>query len=107
MPPGERRVRAHHRFRLHADMLRDCEQQRLVGGDVVEHAGEEARIGRGFPDPVGADPCKTEEPAEPLFVLGEEPKRLNREIFPEFPLVRAAFRHRRLPFRNVSPLGFY
>ena len=41
-------MRAHHRFRLHADMLRDREQQRLVRGDVVEHAGEEGRIGRGL-----------------------------------------------------------
>ena len=65
------------------------------------------RIGGGLPNHVRADPCEAEEPAEPLGVLGQETERLNREIFPEFPRVRAAFRHRRLPFRNVSPLGFY
>jgi len=42
-----------------------------------------------------------------LGFLAQDPERLNCEIFPEFPRVRAAFRHRRLPFRNVSPLRFY
>ena len=75
-------MRAHHGFGFHPDMLGNREQQRLVGGDVVEHAGEERRIGRGLADSVGADARKAEEPAQPLGVLGQESECLNREIFP-------------------------
>ena len=78
-------MRAHHRLGLHPGMLGDREQQRLVRGDMVEHAGEEGRIGRGLPDSVRPNARQAEEPAQPLGVLGEESERLESQDFPRIP----------------------
>jgi hypothetical protein len=74
---------------------------------MVEHAGQERRVGGGLANRLGTDTCHGEEPAEALGIAGQKRKGLNREILGDFPGDARAFRHRRLPFRNVSPLGFY
>ena len=53
-------------------VLGDREQQRFVGRDMVEHAGEERRIGGGLANRLRADACGGEERAQALGVPGEE-----------------------------------
>ena len=48
------------------------EQQRLVGGDIVEHGGEKARVGRRLAQIVRAEAGQREEPLEPLGIGGEK-----------------------------------
>ena len=50
-----RRARARRRSGSMPACLREGEQQRLVAADVVEHAGQEARLARGGADLVRAD----------------------------------------------------
>lgn len=54
-----------------------CDQQRLLAGKIIEHAGKEIGLARGGPDPVRADAGDREKPADPLRLPSEESKRLN------------------------------
>ena len=58
---------------------REREQQRLVAGEVVEHAGEEAPVARGLADSLRADAGGGEKAAELLRLGGEEGQRRNRQ----------------------------
>ena len=58
--------------------------QPLVGGEVVEHAGQEPRLARGGANLGRADAGDGEEAPEPLAVPGDEGKRLNCKRFCRF-----------------------
>ena len=60
-------------------VLREGDQQRLVAGEMIEHAGEEVRVARGLADLLRADAGDGEEAAELLGLRGEERQRRDGE----------------------------
>jgi hypothetical protein len=57
----------------------DGAQQRLVPGDIVEHAGEEVRRARRNPDVGGTDAGEREESLEVRGIAGEITERGDRQ----------------------------
>jgi len=70
-----------------------AEQQGFVGAQVLEDAGEEARLRSGEPDLVGAQPRKREKPAEPFWLAGEIAKCLNGQRFRGVSIGRSTLVH--------------
>src|SRR5205085_9239673 len=106
-PAAQYRLRMLDVLWRHTRMLRDGEQQRLITRHMVEHACQERGLGSGLANHFGPDAGGGEKGSQALGLARHETKRLNREIFSDFAGDTRAFRHPRLPFRNVSPLGFY
>ncbi len=77
-PPSAARARSISR-RIDALLLREGDQQRLVAGEMVEHAGEEVRIAGGIADVARADAGGGEKAAEMLGLGGEERQRRDGE----------------------------
>ncbi len=65
-------------------------KQPLIGGEVVEYAGEEARFAGGRANLGRADAGHGEEAPEPLAIPGDEGKRLNCKPFCRFRCHRKA-----------------
>ncbi len=84
MNAAERLNRDHDGLRRQFRMLGEVEQQRLVSGDVVQHAGKELRVAGGIPNRGRTDAGRGEEATEPLAISGNEAKSLNRHVFCRF-----------------------
>jgi hypothetical protein len=100
-------VRAFDSLRFDTGMFGNRQQKPLVRDHVVENAGEKLGIGSGLANRVGTDTSCGKELPEALGIACQESERLHGQVFCEIPADTGVFRHQYLPFRNVSPLGFY
>src|SRR5690348_4843673 len=89
-------MRADHLARVDAALRREGAQQRLVAGEVIEHAGEKPRLARGRADRIGSNSGYRQEAAEPFGVGGDETERRDRQRLGSFPL-RLALRRAPIP----------
>ena len=70
--------------RIEAGLGGKGRDQAIVGGEIVEHAGEEAGLACGCANLGRPDAGCGQEAAKPLGLAGQEGKRLNRKPFCRF-----------------------
>src|ERR671934_3153447 len=71
-PSGNGITRLHHRAGGNRVFRRKCNQQRLVGGKIIEHSEEKLRLAGGGTDRLGAHSADREKSAQPLGLAGDE-----------------------------------
>jgi hypothetical protein len=74
-------------------MVGKGKQQRFVGIQVLEHAGEEARLCGGAPNLAWLEAAEGEKAPKPLGLGCEVAKRLNRQRFCGLAVERIASLH--------------
>src|SRR5919204_899637 len=80
-PSGDGITRLHHRAGGNRVFRRKCNQQRLVGGKIIEHSEEKLRFAGGGTDGLGAYSAHREKTAQPLGLPGDETERGDGERF--------------------------
>ena len=81
---GKRGIGAADIRRIEPGLGGESGDQRLVGGEVLQHAGEEARLGGGRANLGRPDAGCREKAAQPFRLAGDEGKRLNCQAFRRF-----------------------
>src|SRR5262249_149409 len=79
--PGDRITPAHPAVGGNGVVRRKRNQQRLVGGKIVEHAEEKLRLAGGGANGIGAYSAHGEKAAQPLGLAGDESERGDGERF--------------------------
>ena len=90
---------AHDVARIGFRVRGEADQQRFVGGDVVEHAGKEQRLARGGADVAGSDAGCSQETTQPFRVRRNKAKRLYCQGF-------CAFRDALIAGFSMVPFAF-
>lgn len=78
---GERGARLFDRGRIEAGARRERQQEILITEHMLQYSDKKAGLLRGVPDFLNGKPAGLKERGQPLRLLADEGKRLNRQHF--------------------------
>jgi hypothetical protein len=79
---GERSVGVPDRGRIDPGTRRERKEETLIAQHMLEHSGKKAALTRGATNLLNRKPACLKEIGEPLRLLADKAKRLNRQHFP-------------------------